>query len=74
MQRRLGIGAKELVGFRSRAALRWHVDSNTHGDRGRGANGFTFGGKCRAAAGARRAYRSEARPYGGRFPRRLHAG
>ena len=63
VQLRLGI-AGERGSSRSRAAFRWHVDSNTHGGLGGRADGLAFGGKCRAAAGARRTDRSAAGPHG----------
>ena len=49
---------------RSCAAFRRHVDSNTHGGLGGWADGLAFGGKCGAAAGARRTDRSAAGPHG----------
>src|SRR5215831_12983100 len=64
----------ERGGARSRAALGWHVDSNAHGGLGRRANGLAFGGKYRAATGARWTDRSKAGSHGGGLSSRLRAG
>ena len=61
-------------GARSCTAFRRHVDSNAHGGLGRRADGLAFGGKCGAAAGARRPDRSAAGSHGGGIPRRLRPG
>ena len=61
-------------GARSCTAFRRHVDSNAHGGLGRRADGLAFGGKCRAAAGARRPDRSAAGSHGGGLPRCIRAG